>query len=138
MLCLSQGVGYAVKALACLTEEGTGQFVREIAARAGVPPSYLAKVFKKLVDGNILVSKAWLVRGTRLARPPEAINLLEIAQAVDGKDWSSGCLLGQEICNDERACPTHDFWKVERKIIAEKLQQTTLAECIEFDLLSRD
>jgi len=133
MLCLSQGVGYAVKALACLTEDGTGQFVREIAIRAEVPPSYLAKVFKKLVDGDILVSKRGWAGGTRLARPPEAINLLEIAQAVDGKDWSSGCLLGQEICSDERACPTHDFWKVERKAIADKLQQTTLAECIEFE-----
>ncbi len=133
MLSLSQGVGYAVKALAFLSEAGAGQFVREIAARAEVPPSYLAKIFKKLVDGEILVSKRGWAGGTRLARPPEAINLLEIVQAVDGKDWNSGCLLGQEVCSDERACPTHDFWKVERKGIAEKLQQITLAECIEFE-----
>lgn len=133
MLCLSQGVGYAVKALAYLSEDEHGQFVRDIAARAEVPPSYLAKIFKKLVDGDILVSKRGWAGGTRLSRPPETINLLEITQAVDGKDWNSGCLLGQEICSDERACPTHDFWKSERKLIAEKLERITLAECIDFE-----
>ncbi|PXA03562.1 Rrf2 family transcriptional regulator [Coraliomargarita sinensis] len=134
MLSLSQGVGYAVKALAYVDDErGSGQFVRDIAEQAEVPPSYLAKIFKRLVDSEVLVSKRGWAGGTRLARSPESITLLEIAEAVDGKDWNSRCLLGQEICSDERACPTHDFWKVERKAIAEKLKRITLAECIDFE-----
>lgn len=133
MLGLSQGVGYAVKAMASLTEDGKAHFVREVAACAGVPPAYLTKVFKKLVDAGILSSKRGWAGGTRLARSPEAITLLEITEAIDGKDWNRGCLLGQEFCSDERACPTHAFWKVERKAIAEKLRHTTLAACIEFE-----
>lgn len=133
MLGLSQGVGYAVKAMACLTEGGESRFVREVAACADVPPAYLTKIFKKLVDAGILTSKRGWAGGTRLARPPEAITLLEITEAIDGKDWNRGCLLGQEYCSDERACPTHEFWKVERQAIAENLNRTTLAACIEFE-----
>lgn len=133
MLGLSQGVGYAVKALACLTEDGNAHFVREIAECAQVPPAYLTKVFKKLVDGGILTSKRGWAGGTRLAKPPETINLLEITEAIDGRDWNRGCLLGQDYCSDERACPTHEFWKVERKAIADKLRATTVAACIQFE-----
>ena len=133
MLGLSQGVGYAVKALACLTEDGEAHFVREVAECARVPPAYLTKVFKKLVDAGMLTSKRGWAGGTRLARSPEMITLLEITEAIDGKNWNRGCLLGQEFCSDERACPTHVFWKVERKAIAEKLRQITLAACIEFE-----
>ncbi len=133
MLGLSQGVGYAVKALACLTEDGEAHFVREVAACAKVPPAYLTKVFKKLVDAGVLSSKRGWAGGTRLARPPESITLLEITEAIDGKDWNKGCLLGQEFCSDERACPTHAFWKIDRQAIAEKLRHITLAACIEFE-----
>ncbi len=133
MIGLSQGVGYAVKALACLNEDGKGHFVREVAECAQVPPAYLTKVFKKLVDAGILTSKRGWAGGTRLARAPGSITLLEITEAIDGNDWNRGCLLGQEFCSDERACPTHDFWKVQREAIAEKLRNTTLAACIEFE-----
>ncbi len=133
MLTLSQGVGYAVKAMACLTEGGDSHFVREVAECARVPPAYLTKIFKKLVDAGLLSSKRGWAGGTRLARSPETITLLEITEAIDGKDWNRGCLLGQEFCSDERACPTHEFWKAERRAIAAKLAGTTLAACIEFE-----
>ncbi len=133
MLTLSQGVGYAVKALACLSEDGGPHFVRDVAECAKVPPAYLTKVFKKLVDAGILRSKRGWAGGTRLARSPETITLLEITEAIDGKDWNRGCLLGQDLCSDERACPAHNFWKIERKAIAEELHHITLAACIEFE-----
>lgn len=133
MLGLSQGVGYAVKAMGCLSEGGDSHFVRDVAECAQVPPSYLTKVFKKLVDADILTSKRGWAGGTRLARAPESITLLEIVEAIDGKDWNCGCLLGQDFCSDDRACPTHAFWKVERQKIAANLRETTLAACIEFE-----
>ena len=133
MIGLSQGVGYAVKALACLSYDGNSHFVREVAECAKVPPAYLTKVFKKLVDADILTSKRGWAGGTKLSRSPEKITLLEITEAIDGEDWNKGCLLGQEFCSDERACPTHEFWKVERKAIAERLSRITLATCIEFE-----
>lgn len=135
MLTLSQSVGYAVKALSCM-QQGHGdspRFVRDIAACCDVPAAYLAKVFKRLVDHGILETKRGWSGGTRLARPAASITLHEIASALDGPGFLDGCLLGHERCTDERACPTHQFWKLERARIAETLRTTTLASVIEFE-----
>ncbi len=134
MLSLSHSVGYAVRALACMEEGKEGpRFVREIAAQSGVPAAYLAKIFKRLADSGIIETKRGWSGGTRLARPPRDISLHEIVCALDGPDFLDGCLLGQEICSDQRACPTHHFWKHERLRIAETLRQTSLEDVIAFE-----
>ncbi|MGE9269741.1 MAG: RrF2 family transcriptional regulator [Verrucomicrobiales bacterium] len=134
MLSLSQSVGYAVRALACM-ESGICEtsYTRSIAECCGVPPAYLAKIFKRLVDAELLQSKRGWAGGTKLARPPESISLYEIAAALEGEDFLKGCLLGEDICSDERACPTHFFWKVERARIEKELKSQTLAAVIEFE-----
>lgn len=134
MLCLSQGVGYAIKALTCLeaSDESKG-FVRDLAEASGVPKAYLAKLFKKLVDAGLLESKRGWAGGTRLARPASEISLLEISEAIEGQEWFGRCLLGMAECSDERACPAHDFWKATRGAIKEKLRRTSLADVIAFE-----
>lgn len=59
MFCLSQSVGYAIQALACLEGSCSGQprTIKEIAGCSGVPGSYLAKLIKKLVKAEILSAK---------------------------------------------------------------------------------
>lgn len=134
MLGLSQSVGYAVKALACMDSGRCDtKFTKDIAACCDVPPAYLAKVFKRLVDSGILASKRGWSGGTQLARPAQTISLHEIAAALDGADFLQGCLLGEDCCSDERDCPTHAFWKVERKRIEQELRSTSLANVIEFE-----
>lgn len=134
MLSLAQSVGYAVRALAYM-ESGHCEtsFTKDIAACSKVPSAYLAKIFKRLVDAGILESKRGWAGGTKLARPPGEISLLEIASALEGEDFLEGCLLGETYCSDERACPTHFFWKAERARIEKELRSKSLAEVIEFE-----
>lgn len=134
MFCLSQSVGYAIRGLSCLvTIEGDRRFVRDVAEASEVPAAYLAKLFKKLSDTGILESKRGWAGGTHLTRNPEEISLLEISEAIDGKEWLSRCLLGMDECSEQRSCPTHDFWKATRQDIKNVLQKTTLADVIEFE-----
>lgn len=140
MFCLSQSVGYAIQALTFLGEhhgEEAG-LVRLVADRSGVPAPYLAKLFKKLVDARILESKRGFKGGSRLARPAEEISLFEISDAIDGHDWLGACMLGQSECSEARGCPTHAFWKVERRRIEERLRHTTLADVIAFERNRRE
>lgn len=134
MLNLAQSVSYAVRALACM-ENGPCEtsFTKDIAACSGVPSAYLAKIFKRLVDAGILESKRGWSGGTKLARTPEEISLLEIASALEGEDFLKGCLLGEAYCSDERACPMHVFWKAERARIEKELRSKSLAEVIKFE-----
>lgn len=138
MLCLSQSVGYAIQALACLAQSGnTTRLIREIAAEAQIPPAYLAKLIKRLADAEIVVSKRGIKGGTWLRRPPGQITLLQISEAIDGKRWLGRCLLGLEECTDERACPTHAFWKVVRGNIEKKLEETTLEDVVRFEMMRK-
>ena len=133
MLCLSQSVGYAVQALAVLGEANFATcLIRDVAAEAQVPPAYLAKLVKRLSDAELVVSKRGIKGGTWLRRKPEDITLLQISEAIDGRKWMNRCLLGLSECSDERACPSHTFWKEARASIQKSLEETTLADVIAF------
>jgi Rrf2 family protein len=134
MLCLSQSVGYAIQALSCLGNDAPStKLIRDIAKQTGVPPAYLAKLIKRLADANLVTSKRGIKGGTWLRRPPEEITLMEISEAIDGRKWLGRCLLGLEECTDERACPTHEFWRKARAGIQKKLEETSLADVMKFE-----
>ena len=132
MLSLSPSVGYAIRGLAQLeANEGQRAFAREIACAAGVPGAYLAKLFKKLADAGIVESKRGWTGGTRLARPATEISLMEVAEAIDGNQWFSQCLLGMDECSEQSSCPTHKFWNTTREAVRAELRRISLSDVVE-------
>jgi len=93
----------------------------------------LAKLVKKLVDAGILSSKRGIGGGAWLDRPASTISVLEISEAIDRLPILDRCLLGFDSCSDDRSCPTHAFWKVERERIRKVLLETTLKDVIEHE-----
>lgn len=133
MLSLSQTTGYAIKALSCLNEPACkSRSTSEIAACAGVPKPYLAKVLNALARYGLVRTRRGVGGGVELARDPQTITLLQIVEAVEGAGWLGDCLLGLDECSDQRTCPTHDFWQRVRRDITAELAKTTLAAVIHF------
>ena len=133
MFTLSQTTGYAIHALTCLASESCAhEFIQEIANCTGVPHAYLAKVLKRLNDAGLVRSKRGYKGGIWLTRPATDITLWDVSVAIDGEDFISRCLLGEEFCDDRRDCPTHEFWKKERLKIQEELAHTTVADVAAF------
>jgi len=129
MLALSQTAGYAILALSDMAEDGEQwALAGEIAQRTGVPRPYLSKILHALVKAQLLKAKRGYRGGFRLARPKRQIRVLDVVEAVDGQAWASRCLLGLEVCSDERACPTHEFWKAARGGIADCLARLSLSD----------
>ena len=128
MLSLSVTTGYAIKALACL-ESGdcVPRHISDIARCTGVPRAYLAKILSALAQQGLVQTKRGYCGGISLARPAEDISLLQIVEAVEGKEWIAECLLGMEGCDVLTTCPAHDFWARFRREITEELRATTLA-----------
>ncbi len=138
MMTLSTTVGYAIQALACLASPDCNRsMILEVAKCARVPAPYLAKIMKRLNDAGIVASKRGFRGGIWLTRKPEDITLVDIMNAVDGPEYLSGCLLGNECCSDERDCPTHTFWKATRARIREELSARTLADVVAFNASRR-
>ena len=131
MMCLSQTTGYAIRALACLENIGTRPcFVRNVAERTGVPKAYLARIFNRLAHQGIVSAKRGYQGGVTLIRPANQISLLQVVEAVEGKDWIGPCLLGMGCCA-EFVCPALDFWQDIRRQVENKLRQTTVADVID-------
>ena len=134
MLALSQTTGYAILALSCLEGRMDGWVLaKDIAACTGIPLPYLSKILHDLGETNLIEAKRGYRGGFRLKRSARTITLMEVAEAVEGKEWMPRCLLGLHACSDERACPSHSFWCEQRKRIESHLRETTLRDVAVFE-----
>lgn len=127
---LSKGCEYALRAsvhLAALRPDGYVS-IRDIGERLDISFPFLTKVFQKLTQAGIMQSFRGPNGGIRLARAPEEISLLDIVVAVDGPGLFRDCVLGLPGCGEQRPCPMHDRWAVERERLREMFQRQTLAD----------
>jgi Rrf2 family protein len=107
--------------------------VKDIAKRANLPKPYLHKIFNAMGRSGLLKAKRGLGGGMALAHPADQVTLFDIAEAVQGEDWMERCLLGLAECGDERNCPVHDFWSIEKENVKAKMKQVTLDQAAAFE-----
>lgn len=100
--------------------------VSEIARAVGIPGSFLAKIFQKLVRHDVVRSFRGTIRGYALARPPETIRVREVLDAADGPGLFERCVFWDARCGDQDPCPLHEGWKQVRPQFLAFLDQTTL------------
>lgn len=131
MLGFSQTTGYAIQALICIaSEECQNVSTADIANCSKVPRPYLCKIVNSLTHKGLLIARRGVKGGIKLARPAEEITLLEIIEAIEGKNWASECLLNLNACAELDHCPTRELWHDTKEKIREKLQHTTLADIV--------
>src|SRR3990172_3434315 len=134
MLALSRTSGYAISALALLAGPGGAwTLAKEIASSAEIPKAYLSTILNALARNGLIKAKRGYRGGFALAKPAGKISVLQVVEAVEGRAWRDACLLGLSQCSDERACPSHVFWKAQRHKIEECLGSLTLAEVADFE-----
>lgn len=90
---LSEGVEWAIHSVVLLAALGPGATLSgaALAEFHGVSESYLLKHLQMMARANILDSIPGPKGGFRLARPHEEITLLDIVEAVEGKDPAFRC-----------------------------------------------
>jgi len=133
VLCLSHTTGYAILALSCLTRFSDRLVLaKEIADCTGIPLPYLSKILHAMRRNGLIDGKRGYRGGFSLARDASEMTLLEVAEAVEGKEWLPRCLIGLHTCDPQWNCPTHAFWSVERVRIEEELRRVTLADVAAF------
>jgi Rrf2 family protein len=128
---LSGRADYAVRSALCLAraygaEEATK--LREVSAEMGVPRSYVSQILGDIVRAGLAVSSFGPHGGYRLARPPEAVSLLEVVEAAEGPLAPTCCVLGEGPCYWEKVCPLHEAWGRATRSLQAELAATSLAE----------
>jgi len=121
---------YALLGLAVLgaRPEGAVVSLAEIAAERDLPPAFLAKVFMKLSRNGLLISHRGRGKGYALARPAEAILVLEVLEAVEGIRLYNRCLLWEGHCHDTNPCPLHFRLQEVNAAFRRALDSVTLAD----------
>jgi Rrf2 family protein len=76
----------------------------DVCKRFGFSEAHFAKVMQALGRAGLVESVRGPRGGTRLARPPAAITLLEVYEALDGPFNEDRCLLSPRVCAG-RCCP---------------------------------
>jgi len=131
---LGQATGYAATALGYLaTAGGSPLLVKEIAEACSIPGPYLAKIVNSMRRVGLVQTQRGVGGGVTLARPPQEISLLSIAELLGDPICHKRCMLGVAECSEERSCPAHKFWGHHRDETIAFLRKTTIADIAAFE-----
>lgn len=130
MLRLSKKADYALIAMKHLAtrQDAASASAREIAEAYEIPLELLAKVLQRLVRARLLISVQGTRGGYRLGRPPHAIPVADVIQAVDGPVTVTACSDNDHRCEQYSKCSIRDpLWKIRGRIL-EALNTVTVAD----------
>ena len=126
----SRSAEYAIRGCVHMAALAPGEYamVKNIAAEAGIPAHFLAKILQELARDGFLKSSKGPGGGFRLSQPAQEISMLRIVEAVDSVGRYDRCIGGSPECNDRAPCGMHDSWKALRSRIIDYLGGTSIAD----------
>jgi Rrf2 family protein len=130
LLRLSKKADYALMAVRHLAVKAgpASASAREIAEQYDIPIELMAKVLQRLVRAGLLISTQGTRGGYTLSRPPEAISVADVIQAIDGPFTVTACSSEKNDCEQYSKCSIRDpLWQI-RERIAVTLGTVTIAE----------
>lgn len=125
---LSNACEYGLRAtlyLASLNQEGYVS-IRKISDELDISFPFLTKIFQMLTQAGLLTSYRGPNGGVALARPADKITLKDIILAIDGPALFKECVLGLPGCGEQKPCPLHAKWAIERDRIEKMFASTKL------------
>jgi len=128
---LSKRTDYGLMAVRRLGMAPGGVYLsaRELAAEHRIPPALMAKLLQKLARKGIVSSHHGTKGGYQIARPPAAISLWDVIEAVEGPPCVIECLdPARRECPQLPACTVRRPLLLVQKKIAELLEATTLRD----------
>jgi Rrf2 family protein len=135
---LTASVEYGLHCLLGLIDAGEApRSARDLAEFQGISPSFAAKIFAKLEKAGIVTAAEGVRGGYRLARPAEAISVLELVDAIEGRkplfdcqEIRSRCALFGESAPEwatRGVCSVHAVMLKAEKAMRDALASETLA-----------
>jgi Rrf2 family protein len=124
---------YALRILVDLAENRNNGYItlKEAAERQEISEKYLESIVKDLVREGIVEGLRGKGGGYRLARPADAINVLDVLQSADGTLVPVACLEeGSKPCSRAAECRTHPLWEGLNKVASAYLSGFTLQDLI--------
>ena len=128
---LSSEGRYALRALVYLAEIGEQASADRISAEANVPRRLLARILATLSREGLVKSEQGRGGGSRLARPPQEITLLDAVEAAEGPFGVTRCIMQNRACGSGPPCALHNAWEEGQQAILGYLENQTLDDFVQ-------
>ena len=121
---------YALQSVIYLAQKKHGEMttIKEISGHLKIPFHFLGKIFQKLSHKGLLHSMKGVSGGFWLAKPASEIVLMEIIEAIDGKEVVDSCVLGYNECSVTQPCPMHNEWKQAKDLFFGALSKKSIVD----------
>ena len=131
---LSNTCKTAIKAVVYLcskyeTQENAS--IKEIAESINVNEHTIGKILQTLVKQNIVNSMKGPSGGFFISKQQQKQSIINIVEAVDGKQVFKSCGLGLSKCSASHPCPIHNEYKEARDIVENLCRQKKVVDLCE-------
>ncbi len=132
---LSNTCKYAIRAVIYLAihhEEGKKIGIKQISKDLNIPSPFLGKILQTLAKSKLLISTKGPHGGFALGKDAKEITLLDIIKIIDGLDFFETCMIGLEVCKEDKTkqklCAFHAKSEPIRNDIYELFKNQTIEE----------
>jgi FeS assembly SUF system regulator len=103
----------------------------ELAQATGLPAPTVSKILKTLAHSDLVTSHRGMRGGYTLSRPPVAISVAAIIEALEGPVALTACVEASDAqCNVASLCPIRGGWEKVNDAIRQALEAVSLAELV--------
>lgn len=103
----------------------------ELAERSGLEVPTVSKLLKPLAQAGLVEGFRGVRGGYRLARPPAAITLCDIVEAMEGPLAMTECSLDDGECGISQQCGVRANWRRINDVVADALRGVSLAQMLD-------
>jgi Rrf2 family protein len=130
---ITRQADYAVRAMVFLAqlEPNERAATGKIAQEKSIPPSFLAKIVSQLSVAGLLQTSRGARGGVSLAKPAEAISLLDVVEAIDGPILLNDCVGEMSTCSQDDDCPLKPVWCDAQKMLVDHLSKANFAQFVQ-------
>ena len=127
MLRIARLTDYATVVMTVLAEvPGAVLSTTELAERAGLEATTVAKVLKPLAQHGLVEGFRGSAGGYKLARDAHRISLGDVVEAMEGPLAMTECCSTHTGCSISQACRSRHAWQRVNHLIADALRATPL------------
>ncbi len=111
-------------------EKSPARSLKEIAEEEDISLRYLEQIIIPLRDHRLVKSQRGAGGGYTLSRPPAAIKLSEVLQAVEGNCCLVECVEDENICERSSFCAAHEIWKEGTRVMKNYFDSISLQDMV--------
>ena len=132
MSMISQTTGYALRALAFLSQSEDGERVltSTIAEATEIPEAFLGKIMRDLARAGLVESVRGRGGGYFLLPANRSRPIADVMQLFERMDRFESCIMGESHCPGIRACGMHNWWNRISAEFLECIKKTTIADMV--------